>query len=157
MLRFTRHPQFASRFLRRKPLRTWRPCSGSRLSRPRFAASRSAEFIGFFAPMFRPRRPTKQFPCAMKPFCACGVDIRKQPTAIRLPTKRRRRRHGTGDCPCGPPASSSPAPSSWLVPRWRVLRIRICRASELSPIVGRRLRIRQSSRSCWRQSKRSGK
>ena len=106
--------------------------------------------------MFRPGRPTKQFSCAMKPFSAFGADVRKQPTAIRLPTKRRGRRHGTGDSQCGPSASSSPSPSSWLVPRWRVLRIRACRASALSPIVGRRLRIRHPSRWSWQQSKRSG-
>ena len=51
---------------------------------------------------------------------------------------------------------SSPSPLSWLVPRWLVLRIRICRASALSPIMARRLRIRHPSRWSWRQSKRCG-
>jgi hypothetical protein len=39
--------------------------------------------------MFRQYGPTKQFSQATKPFSASGADIRKQPLAIQLPTKRR--------------------------------------------------------------------
>src|SRR4029079_17093776 len=76
-----------------------------------------AEFIEFFRPMFRRIEPTKQFCRATKPFSVFGADVRKQPTAIRLPARRRappvteNRRQAR----CGPPASSSPSPSSWLV------------------------------------------
>jgi hypothetical protein len=40
------------------------------------------EFIEFFPLLFRPKGPTKQFSCAMKPFSVFGVDVRKQPTVI---------------------------------------------------------------------------
>ena len=48
-----------------------------------------AEFIEFFRPLFRPEGPTKQFSCATKPFSVFGADVRKQPTVIRFPTRRR--------------------------------------------------------------------
>jgi hypothetical protein len=54
----------------RKPLKTWRPARKSRVCQPAISAGRSAEFIGFFAPMFRPPAPTKQLPCFTKPFSA---------------------------------------------------------------------------------------
>jgi hypothetical protein len=49
----------------------------------------AAEFIESFRPMFRPIGLTKQFSCATKPFFVFGADVRKQPTVIRFPTRRR--------------------------------------------------------------------
>jgi hypothetical protein len=48
----------------------------------------SLKSLSFFVQMFRQYVPTKQFSRATKPFSASGADIRKQPLAIQLPTKR---------------------------------------------------------------------
>src|SRR2546429_996198 len=49
----------------------------------------AAEFIELFRLLFRPTGPTKQFSCATKPFSVFGADVRKQPTVITWPTRRR--------------------------------------------------------------------
>ena len=100
----------------------------------------AAEFIEFFRLLFRPKGPTKQFPRATKPFSVFGADVRKQPTVIRFPTRRQAlpATDNRRQVRCGPPASSSPSPSSWLVPRWLVLPTSTCRASVPLPIMARR-------------------
>jgi hypothetical protein len=64
-------------------------------SNGRGPARLSTEIIRFSGLLFRRPGATKQISPATKPFFAFRADIRKQPLAIRLPTKRR-----------GPPAPS---------------------------------------------------
>ena len=70
LVRFTLPPLTQGALISRKPLRSWRPSLKMPVSQPAVSAGRSAEFIGFFAPMFRPPVPTKQLPCFTKPFSA---------------------------------------------------------------------------------------
>jgi hypothetical protein len=111
----------------------------------------AAEFIEFFPPLFRAIESTKQFSCATKPFSVFGADVRKQPTVIRFPTRRQARpaTDNRRQVRCGPPASSSPSLSSWLVPRWLVHPTSTCRASVPLPIMARRLRRLRPSRWSW--------
>ena len=113
-------------------------------------ASHFIEIIGFLSPMFRPRQADETIhPCnetifrfwRRYPETAVGYHSANETAGTPAPKPETVR--------CGLPASSSPSPSFWLVPRWLVLPITACPALAPSPTTAHHLLCRPPSRSLW--------
>ena len=107
------------------------------------------EIIGFFAPMFRPSTADETILLCHEtifrfwrryPETAVGYHVANETAGTPAPKPETAR--------CGPSASSSPSPSSWLAPRWRVRRIRVLPGIGTFSYNGSPVTNSGSSRSC---------